>query len=106
MTVHFDELDEFMIELERDALDDEVQHKIVRRVVRREGNEVGSAWKVSTVVAYMARGQVVECIVRRGDLPFGPSIDAQTMSRLEVDRKAIEEFCAQHGLDLRGGAFQ
>jgi hypothetical protein len=108
VTVHFDDPKEFLIELERDALDGVIANKIVRRVTRRATNETGSAWTISTVVAYQARGEVVECVYKRGTLPYDkpPPVDSETIKRVDIDRQAFEDFCAQHGLDLRSGTFR
>jgi hypothetical protein len=108
VTVHFDEPREFMIELERDALDGLIANKIVRRVTRRQSSETGSQWVLSTVVAYRARGEVVECVYKRGELPFNEKApaDSMTLKRVDIDRQAFADFCAQHGLDLRSGTFR
>lgn len=109
MSVHFDELDAFFIEMERDARDGFIQNKIVRRVLNRtiDGATVPD---FTLVVGYVARGQLVECTARRGkvwgrsEATLSPS-DQRVTEQLDADRKAIVDFCIQHGLDLRGGRF-
>lgn len=107
MTVKFDILAEFLVEMERDAVDGTIADGIVRRTTNRLLNEA-LVPLFSTVVGYYSHGHLVTCQIERGQVwEEDASEEAQpVLAQLAVDRRAIAEFCAQHALDLRGGRFQ
>jgi hypothetical protein len=110
MSVHFDELEAYFVEMERDAKDKSIHDGIVRRVVSQL-TDASMIKTLSTHVGYYARGQLVSCTIARGKVwarseQRMTEADRATLKAIERDRNAIIEFCQQHGLDLRGGSFQ
>lgn len=106
MTVHFDEIDAFVVELERDALDAAVSDQIVRMVVRRSSSEAGVN-RLAVLVGYKARGELVQLSATCGqDWRLGLREDCEAHAETERVQKAFRDLCAQHGLDLRSGVFR
>lgn len=106
MTVHFDEIEAFVIELERDALDDAVSDQIVRMVVRRSSSEAGVN-RLAVLVGYKARGELVQLTTPCGrDWRLGSPEDQEAHAETDRVQKAFRDLCAQHGLDLRSGVFR
>lgn len=107
MSVHFDELDQFFIEIERDAIDEVITDKIVRTVRRYRPSRNGTGGlHASTVIGYYARGHLVQIDIERDEIHKDDADTWPAVPQADMDRIAIEDFCDQHGLDLRSGSFQ
>ena len=106
MTVHFDEIDAFIVELERDALAETISDHIVRMVVRRSSSEAGVN-RLAVLVGYKARGELVQLSTNCGrDWRLGSAEDCEAHAETERVQQAFRNLCAQHGLDLRSGVFR
>lgn len=111
MPVRFDSMDDFVQELERDANEGAIEHKIVRMaspaIIRTNGAGVPFT---GTLVGYRARGEIIELTAGGGwlwSMTMEPREDEDAPKRelIKTTAQAIRDLCKQHGLDLRGGRF-
>ncbi len=103
--VTFDELVEFLAELEHDA--ELVEHQVVRGFERQEPPGEGFGMKrVDLIAGYVARGVVVEVVQAAGTLwNDGGEPDAKTRELIAAWRSRLLEVCHAYGLQVRGGRY-
>ncbi len=103
--VTFDELTEFLAELERDA--DQVEHQVVRGFERHDPPGEGFGMKrVDLIAGYVARGLVIEVVQAIGTLwNDGGESDDKTRQLIAEWRSELLAACRTHGLEVRGGRY-
>ena len=103
--VTFDELTEFLAELEHDA--ELVEHQVVRGFERQDPPGEGFGMKrVDLIAGYVARGLVIEVVEAVGTLwNDGGEPDAKTRELIAAWRSRLLEVCRAYGLDVRGGRY-
>lgn len=103
--VTFDELQEFLAELEHDV--ELVEHQVVRGFERHDPPGEGfGLQRVDLIAGYVARGVVVEVVQPVGTLwNDGGDPDTKTREAIAAWREELLSACRAHVLDVRGGRY-
>lgn len=110
MKVVFNDVDEFLVELKRDADDPEgcnVQQAIVRITFRKRTDGALPLCSVAVIAAYCNyAGELVELTHQVGTVMQHDPQSERVWANAEDVRKRIASVAAGYGLDVRTGAYQ
>jgi hypothetical protein len=106
VTVVFNQVEEFIAELEKDA--EKVERGIVRLTKIFEGTKISpNIHHVSVFATYTVEGQLITLKRYCGDIwELGQGRDTEVIAKADGYLTTIEEACKRLNLEVRAGAIQ